>query len=128
MGEGLLHLWESTGLYNFTAGQVMMIAIGCVLIFLAIRKGFEPLLLIPIGFGGILANIPGAGMALSAVENAVYAGDPAMLAAFADALGMAVTAGPARATHNSCNGWVGNLSSRATPPIGSKIMSRVLMP
>ena len=58
MGEGLLHLWESTGLYNFTSGQVMMIAIGCVLIFLAIRKGFEPLLLIPIGFGGILANIP----------------------------------------------------------------------
>lgn len=40
-----------------------MIAIGCLLIFLAIRKGFEPLLLIPIGFGGILANIPVAGIA-----------------------------------------------------------------
>ncbi len=62
MEDGLLQLWESTGLYNFTLGQLGMIAIGCALIFLAIRKGFEPLLLIPIGFGGILANIPIAGI------------------------------------------------------------------
>ncbi len=40
-----------------------MIAVCMGLIFLAIRKGFEPLLLIPIGFGGVLANIPAAGMA-----------------------------------------------------------------
>ena len=58
MIEGLLQLWESTGLYNFTPGQVLMMLVGCLLIYLAIRKGFEPLLLIPIGFGGILANIP----------------------------------------------------------------------
>ncbi len=58
MSDGLLQLWGSTGLYNFTAGQVLMMLIGCLLIYLAIRKGFEPLLLIPIGFGGILANIP----------------------------------------------------------------------
>lgn len=58
MIEGLLQLWESTGLYNFTAGQVLMMLVGCLLIYLAIRKGFEPLLLVPIGFGGILANIP----------------------------------------------------------------------
>ena len=58
MEQGLLQLWASTGLYNFTLGQALMIAVGGLLIFLAINKGFEPLLLIPIGFGGILANIP----------------------------------------------------------------------
>ncbi|MDH3218839.1 MAG: sodium ion-translocating decarboxylase subunit beta [Gammaproteobacteria bacterium] len=63
MEQGLLQLWASTGLYNFTLGQAIMIAGGGVLIYLAIAKGFEPLLLIPIGFGGILANIPVAGIA-----------------------------------------------------------------
>ncbi|MCP4765689.1 MAG: sodium ion-translocating decarboxylase subunit beta [Gammaproteobacteria bacterium] len=63
MEQGLLQLWASTGLYNFTLGQLAMIAVGGLLIFLAIHKGFEPLLLIPIGFGGILANIPIAGIA-----------------------------------------------------------------
>ena len=63
MEQGLLQLWASTGLYNFTFGQAAMIAVGGLLIFLAINKGFEPLLLIPIGFGGILANIPIAGIA-----------------------------------------------------------------
>ena len=58
MEQGLLQLWASTGLYNFTLGQLAMIAVGGLLIYLAISKGFEPLLLIPIGFGGILANIP----------------------------------------------------------------------
>lgn len=62
MDDGLLKLWESTGLANFTIGQVVMIVIGCVLVFLAITKNYEPLLLIPIGFGGILANIPIAGI------------------------------------------------------------------
>lgn len=63
MEHGLIQLWESTGLYNFTIGQFAMIVVGGLLIFLAIKKGFEPLLLIPIGFGGILANIPIAGIA-----------------------------------------------------------------
>jgi oxaloacetate decarboxylase beta subunit len=63
MEQGLLQLWASTGLYNFTFVQVIMIAVGGLLIFLAIHKGFEPLLLIPIGFGGILANIPVAAIA-----------------------------------------------------------------
>ncbi len=61
--EQLNTLWLSTGLYQLTAGQVVMILVGLVLLFLAIRKHFEPLLLIPIGFGGILANIPVAGLA-----------------------------------------------------------------
>jgi sodium ion-translocating decarboxylase beta subunit len=63
MEQGLIQLWASTGLYNFTIGQAIMIMIGGLLIYLAIAKGFEPLLLIPIGFGGILANIPIAAIA-----------------------------------------------------------------
>ena len=50
------------GLTNFTLGQVVMIAIGCVLLYLGIRKELEPLLLVPIGFGAILTNIPLAGV------------------------------------------------------------------
>ena len=45
-------------------GQIIMILVGLVLIYLAIAKQFEPLLLLPIGFGGILANIPIADIAL----------------------------------------------------------------
>ena len=70
-----------------------MIVIGLLLLFLAIRKGFETLLLVPIGFGGILANIPGAGLAYSAVENAIYAADPADLKQLATVLGVAADAG-----------------------------------
>ena len=63
MMDKLLGLWHNTGLYQLEAGQALMIAVCLGLVFLAIRKGFEPLLLIPIGFGGVLANIPAAGMA-----------------------------------------------------------------
>ncbi|GAM67304.1 oxaloacetate decarboxylase beta chain [Vibrio sp. JCM 19236] len=49
--DGLLTLWEETGIANFEFGQICMILVGCGLLFLAIRKGFEPLLLLPIGFG-----------------------------------------------------------------------------
>ncbi len=59
--DGLLTLWRETGIANFELGQIVMILVGCLLLFLAIRKGFEPLLLLPIGFGAILANIPNAG-------------------------------------------------------------------
>lgn len=59
--DGLLTLWQETGIANFELGQIIMILVGCLLLFLAIRKGFEPLLLLPIGFGAILANIPNAG-------------------------------------------------------------------
>jgi oxaloacetate decarboxylase beta subunit len=61
--ENLLSLWQSTGLYNFTGGQAFMMLVGFLLLFLAIKKGFEPLLLLPIGFGAILSNIPVAGIA-----------------------------------------------------------------
>ena len=67
--DKLLLLWGSSGLAQIQLGQAFMILIGLLLLFLAIRKGFEPLLLVPIGFGGILANIPGAGMAALPREN-----------------------------------------------------------
>ncbi len=55
----LLRLWETTGLANFGGiGPIVMMVIGGVLIYLAIVRQFEPLLLIPIGFGAILSNIP----------------------------------------------------------------------
>ncbi|PAR31229.1 sodium ion-translocating decarboxylase subunit beta [Vibrio metoecus] len=59
--DGLITLWQETGIANFELGQIIMIMVGCLLLFLAIRKGFEPLLLLPIGFGAVLANIPEAG-------------------------------------------------------------------
>jgi len=90
--DNLLRLWESTGLAQFEPGQAFMILIGIALLFLAIRKGFEPLLLVPIGFGGILANIPGAGLAYSAAENALYGADPAVLMEMAAALGSSAMA------------------------------------
>jgi sodium ion-translocating decarboxylase beta subunit len=63
LSESFGKLWQSTGLYNFELGQVIMIAVGLVLLYLAIKKEFEPLLLLPIGFGGILSNIPVANIA-----------------------------------------------------------------
>lgn len=80
--DTIQELYESTGVYGFMhgeatetdhattqplfpggLGQLIMMAVGCLLIYLAIVKKFEPLLLLPIGFGGILANIPLAGIA-----------------------------------------------------------------
>ncbi len=61
--EQLLQLWQASGLYQITPGQVLMIGVGLLLLYLAIAKKFEPLLLVTIGFGGILANIPGAEIA-----------------------------------------------------------------
>jgi sodium ion-translocating decarboxylase beta subunit len=89
--ENLLSLWNASGLAQISQGQLFMIMIGLLLLFLAIRKGFEPLLLVPIGFGGILANVPGAGMAFSAFDNALQAGDPAVLAEFARIFSIALT-------------------------------------
>ncbi len=75
-GEALKGLWQSTGIYdiymqttaNFSKtwmlgiGHIIMVLIALVLIYLAIVKDFEPLLLLPIGFGALLANIPLAGI------------------------------------------------------------------
>ncbi|MGK0375358.1 MAG: oxaloacetate decarboxylase beta subunit [Arenicella sp.] len=63
-------LWLSSGLAQVQAGQIFMMLVGLGLLFLAIRKGFEPLLLVPIGFGTLLANIPGAGFELAPIYDA----------------------------------------------------------
>ncbi|KGJ87113.1 sodium ion-translocating decarboxylase subunit beta [Colwellia psychrerythraea] len=59
--DSLNTLWLSTGLANFELGQVVMMLVGCGLLYLAIARNFEPLLLLPMGFGAILTNIPVAG-------------------------------------------------------------------
>ncbi|MCB1879190.1 MAG: sodium ion-translocating decarboxylase subunit beta [Chromatiaceae bacterium] len=56
-------LWQSMGIANLSPGQLLMMLVGGLLIYLAIKKKFEPLLLLPIGFGAILSNIPVAGIA-----------------------------------------------------------------
>ena len=70
--EQLIRLWEGSGLYNMMPGQALMLLIGLLLLYLAIQKKFEPLLLVPIGFGAILANIPMAGLAESGSYQAFY--------------------------------------------------------
>ena len=58
--ESLLSLIANSGFAQLQFGQVIMILIALTLLFLAIKHGFEPLLLVPIGFGTLLVNIPGA--------------------------------------------------------------------
>jgi len=60
--EELLKLWQSMGIANMDWGQALMMMVGGLLIYLAIARKFEPLLLVPIGFGAILSNIPLAGI------------------------------------------------------------------
>ncbi len=58
--EMLKNLWESTGLYASSWQNYVMIVIACILLYLAIGKKYEPLLLLPISFGMLMINIPGA--------------------------------------------------------------------
>lgn len=69
--DNLLSLWASSGLAQLQLGQLVMMLVGLGLLFLAITKGFEPLLLVPIGFGTILANIPGAGFDTAPIYDAM---------------------------------------------------------
>lgn len=76
MGVLFRGLWDSTGIADMISqtksdfsttwilglGRALMICVGLLLIYLAIAKGFEPLLLLPIGYGAVLANIPLAGI------------------------------------------------------------------
>lgn len=86
--ESILSLWADSGLAHMTGGEAFMMALCLFLLYLAIRKGFEPLLLLPIGFGGLLANIPQAGLAWSAVEAAVHTGPEHVLAQLGQILGV----------------------------------------
>lgn len=58
----LLGLWESSGFSIVTTKELIMLLVAFVFLFLAIVKKFEPLLLVPIAFGMLLANLPGAGL------------------------------------------------------------------
>ncbi|MDF2839923.1 MAG: sodium ion-translocating decarboxylase, beta subunit, partial [Clostridia bacterium] len=60
--ETLAKLYESTGFATIMWQQVVMLAVSCILLYLALKKGFEPLLLVPIAFGMLLANLPSAGL------------------------------------------------------------------
>lgn len=61
--SGFNTLFQATGMANLTGGQVLMILVCLGLLYLAVKKEFEPLLLVPIGFGGLLANVPIADIA-----------------------------------------------------------------
>jgi len=56
-------IWIESGIYQITGGQVAMLAVCLLLLYLGIVKKFEPLLLVTIGFGGLLSNIPGVEIA-----------------------------------------------------------------
>ena len=58
LGNNLLDFWNYTGYANATAGHFAMIVVGLIFIYLAITKEFEPMLLVPIGFGILVGNIP----------------------------------------------------------------------
>ena len=56
--DNLSYLWSYTGFANVELGNVLMTIVGCIFIYLAVAKHFEPMLLIPIGFGILVGNIP----------------------------------------------------------------------
>lgn len=60
--EELAKLYQSTGFATITWQQIVMLIVSCILLYLALKKSFEPLLLVPIAFGMLLANLPGAGI------------------------------------------------------------------
>ena len=80
--ENLQVLWEYTGFGNVEIGNVIMTIVGCLFIYLAIAKHFEPMLLVPIGFGILVGNIPfplDAGLRIGIYEegsvlNILYSG------------------------------------------------------
>ena len=69
----LFEFFSSLGIFSLTGGQAVMILVGLLLIYLAINKKFEPLLLLPIGFGALLTNIPEIGLSMSPIEKLLYA-------------------------------------------------------
>ncbi len=60
--EELVDLYKSTGLASISWQQCVMLTVSCILLYLALKKNFEPLLLVPIAFGMLLANLPMAGV------------------------------------------------------------------
>lgn len=79
-------LLTNTGFAHISLPQLIMMLICLLLLWLAIARKFEPLLLLPIGFGGLLANIPEAGLAMSALDNLLHQAVPEQLAQAAEIL------------------------------------------
>ncbi len=70
MSSTVESFWKFTGFYNCEVTNLIMLAVGCFFVWLAIKKNFEPLLLVPIGFGMLLGNIPfQAGMEIGIYEE-----------------------------------------------------------
>ncbi|MGR6981527.1 sodium ion-translocating decarboxylase subunit beta [Testudinibacter sp. P27/CKL/0425] len=78
--ESLYALLGSMGFMHLELGQAIMLVVSLLLLWLAIARKFEPLLLLPIGFGGLLANIPEAGMAMTALDNLLHSGNAEQVA------------------------------------------------
>ena len=76
MGEVLQKLYDMTALGEFieTPGAILMLALAAVLLYLGIKKQYEPLLLVPIGFGLLLANFPSGGMDIVSDDKIAAAG------------------------------------------------------
>lgn len=76
----LVSYLQSTGFYQLSLGNLVMIVVGCIFLYLAIKKDYEPLLLLPIGFGILVGNIPfpeGMGIGVyeqGSVLNQIYFG------------------------------------------------------
>lgn len=71
LGDNLEIFWSYTSFANFTIGHIAMLIVGMVFIYLAVAKDFEPMLLVPIGFGILIGNIPfkDAGLELGIYEH-----------------------------------------------------------
>lgn len=80
MLEAIFQFLKSTGFYGLSFGAVLMMGVACLLLYLAIVKKFEPLLLVPIAFGVLLTNLPFAGLmnppVLEITEHAAHTLEP----------------------------------------------------
>jgi len=67
--EVIQQLIETSGVYNLTIQNVIMLIIACVFLYLGIKRGYEPYLMVPIAFGMLLVNLPLAGLMDASTEN-----------------------------------------------------------
>lgn len=67
--EVIQQLIETSGIYNLTIQNVIMLIIACVFLYLGIKRGYEPYLMVPIAFGMLLVNLPLAGLMDAPTEN-----------------------------------------------------------
>ena len=81
-------IFFNLGIFSVTGAQLLMLFVGLLILYLAINKKFEPLLLIPIGFGAILTNIPEIGLALSPIEKLIQSASTGQLAGAISLIGL----------------------------------------